>query len=195
MAVRSTPVKKWGVLRRLLRNRSGAAALEFAIVAPVFLALIMSTFEVGWFYFVNSSLDTAVTNAAREIRTGQAYKSGYTAQSMRDQFLQQEVCKNLRFMSASKCASTVTVEARTFATYQALAADTAGFTCTDDLPAARQAVPFQTGTDRSIIRIRLCMIYQTLNPMIGVSLARGKSGAERRVTASYVLRVEPDASK
>lgn len=195
MPVRLAPMKRRRALRSLLRNRSGAAALEFAIVAPVFMALILSTFEVGWFYFVNSSLDTALTNSARELRTGQAYKSGYTSQTMRDQFLQQEVCKNLRFMSASKCASTVTVEVRTFPSYQALAADTTGFTCTDDLPTAQQAVPFQTGTDRSILRIRLCMIYQTMNPMIGVSLARGKSGAERRVTASYVLRVEPDASK
>lgn len=184
-----------GGMRRLLRCRSGAAALEFAIVAPVFLALIMSTFEVGWFYFVNSSLDGAVTNTARDLRTGQAQKDGYTAQSMRDQFLQQEVCKHLRFMTAAQCASTVTVEVRNFPTYQALAADTTGFTCTDDIPTAQQAVPFQTGTDRSILRIRLCMVYQTLNPMIGVSLARGKDGALRRLTASYVMRVEPDASK
>ncbi len=195
MRARETPEKRERRLRRLLRNRSGAAALEFAIVAPVFLALILSTFEVGWFYFINGSLDTALTNSARMIRTGQAYKSGYTSQDTRDQFLQQEVCNSLRFMTESQCTSKVTVEVRTFPTYQALAADTTGVTCTDDLPTAQAAIPFQTGTDRSIIRIRLCMIYQTLNPIIGVSLARGRAGGERRVTASYVLRVEPDASK
>ena len=182
-------------LRRYLRSRSGAAALEFAIVAPVFLALIFSTFEVGWFYFVNSTLDSAVTTVARNIRTGQTQKSGYTAQSMRDQFLEQEVCKQLRYLTTAQCVEKVTVEARTFPTYQALAADTTGFTCRDDLPATQAAVPFQTGTDRSIVRIRLCQNYQTMNPLIGVSLARGKAGGERRVTASYVLRVEPDASK
>lgn len=195
MSVRPASRKEKRALRSMLRNRSGAAALEFAIVAPVFLALIFSTFEVGWFYFVNSSLDGAVTNAARMIRTGQAYKSGYTSPASRDQFLQQEVCKYLRYLTTSQCTNSVTVEARTFASYQALAADTTGFTCTDDTTTAQQAVPFQTGTDRSILRLRLCMVYQTMNPMIGVSLARGRAGGQRRVTATYVLRVEPDASK
>lgn len=181
-------------LRSMLRNRSGAAALEFAIVAPVFLALIFSTFEVAWFYFVNSGLDAAATSAARDIRTGQAYMDGYTSQGTRDLFLQEEICTSLRFMSAAECAANVTVEVREFPTYAALAADTTGFTCRDDTAAAQAAVPFLTGTDRSIIRVRLCMLYQTLNPLIGVSLARGSTSGQRRVTNSFIVRVEPDAS-
>ncbi|MBY0423073.1 MAG: pilus assembly protein [Parvularculaceae bacterium] len=181
-------------LRGFLRSRSGATAVEFAIVAPVFLLLIFATFEVGWFYFVRSSVDSAISNSARLIRTGQAYKDGYTSQATRDTFLQNEVCRSLRYMPTGQCTNKTTVEVKTYASYAAMAADAGAITCTDSVPAAIAAVPFDTGTDRSIIRIRICHIYKTLNPFIGFSLAKNAQG-ERRIAASYVLRVEPDASK
>ncbi|MEX0644116.1 MAG: TadE/TadG family type IV pilus assembly protein, partial [Parvularculaceae bacterium] len=60
----------------LLGDRRGSSAVEFAIVVPVFLALMFSMFEVGWFYFVNSVVDAAAINVARYIRTGQAQNAG-----------------------------------------------------------------------------------------------------------------------
>lgn len=179
---------------RLLKDRSGATAIEFAIVAPVFFALTFATFEVGWYYFVSSSVDAAAVESARYIRTGQAYKDGYTNQASRDTFLQQEVCRSLRYMPQEQCANKTTVEVKTYASYAALAADASALVCTDDQQSAQDAVPFNTGTDRSIIRVRICHIYKTLNPFIGFSLAQNENG-ERRLAASFVLRVEPDATK
>lgn len=191
---RRKPSTGRGALRGFLRNRSGAAAVEFAIVAPVFFALIFATFEIGWYYFVNSSVDAAATNAARYIRTGQAFKNGYTNQGTRDAFLQQEVCKYLRYMSQQQCAAKTTVEVKTYASYAALAADASALVCTDDQPSAQAAVPFNTGTDRSIIRVRICHIYKTLNPFIGFDIAQNENG-ERRIGTAFVFRVEPDATK
>lgn len=190
---RSVFIRRGG-FRGFLRSRSGATAVEFAIVAPVFLLLVFATFEVGWFYFVRSSVDSAATNSARYIRTGQAYKNGYTTQASRDLFLENEVCKSLRYMPTGTCKNKTTVEVKTYASYAAMAADVGAITCTDSVPAAQAAVPFNTGTDRSIIRVRICHIYKTLNPFIGFSLAKNAQG-ERRIEASYYLRVEPDASK
>ncbi|HNS86426.1 MAG TPA: pilus assembly protein, partial [Parvularculaceae bacterium] len=44
-----------------LKDKAGATAVEFSLVVTPFLMIMMSTFEVGWFYFANSQVDSAVT--------------------------------------------------------------------------------------------------------------------------------------
>ena len=50
----------------------GSAALEFAFVAPAFFLLLMGTMEAGIIFFAQSSLQNAVNDAARLVRTGQS---------------------------------------------------------------------------------------------------------------------------
>lgn len=58
--------------RRLRANSTkGSAALEFAMVAPVFFLLLMATVETGIIFFAQSSLQNAVNDTARLIKTGQ----------------------------------------------------------------------------------------------------------------------------
>ena len=48
--------------RRKNRRERGAAAVEFAVVLPVFLMLVMGAIDFGYYFFVSE----IVTNAARE---------------------------------------------------------------------------------------------------------------------------------
>ncbi len=58
--------------RRLRADANkGSAAIEFAMVAPVFFLILMGTTEVGIMFFAQSSLQNAVNDAARLVRTGQ----------------------------------------------------------------------------------------------------------------------------
>jgi Flp pilus assembly protein TadG len=50
----------------------GSAAVEFAMIAPVFFVLLMGTIETGVIFFAQSALQNAVNDAARMVRTGQA---------------------------------------------------------------------------------------------------------------------------
>ena len=54
----------------------GVALVEFAIVGPLFLMLLLAVFELGYMIFVQSVLDSSARSAARLIRTGQAQGSG-----------------------------------------------------------------------------------------------------------------------
>ena len=52
-------------LTALWRNRRGAAAVEFAMLAPVFLMMLIGTVMMAMMFFTNSSLHFAVQAAAR----------------------------------------------------------------------------------------------------------------------------------
>ncbi len=58
-------------LRRFNKNDEGAAAIEFAIVAPVFFMMLFGILETAWMYTTNRILSVAVDQVARQIKTGQ----------------------------------------------------------------------------------------------------------------------------
>ena len=58
------------LLRRFGRNRKGSAALEFALVAPVFVALLFAILETGIKFLAGQVLETVTQDAARVIMTG-----------------------------------------------------------------------------------------------------------------------------
>jgi Flp pilus assembly protein TadG len=49
----------------LVRNRSGAAALEFALVASVFLMLLLGTIQIGLLWWTENALQTTAMLTAR----------------------------------------------------------------------------------------------------------------------------------
>ena len=54
------------VLRRLREEARGAAALEFAMVAPALLLTIMGIFDVGYNIYANTMVQGAIQHAARD---------------------------------------------------------------------------------------------------------------------------------
>jgi Flp pilus assembly protein TadG len=58
-------VRLFGGLRRALSAEDGATAVEFAMIIPVFLALLLGLFETSRFFYVRSSLQKAVDDAGR----------------------------------------------------------------------------------------------------------------------------------
>ena len=69
---------------RFIRQRDGATAVEFGLVALPFLALLFAILQTALVFFAGQTLQTAVTNASRLIMTGQAQTGGYTATSFQN---------------------------------------------------------------------------------------------------------------
>lgn len=59
-------------LRRLRRDRRGAALIEFALTAPVFLLLLVGVFDYCWQMYAQQVLQGAVSQSAR-LSTLEAY--------------------------------------------------------------------------------------------------------------------------
>ncbi|WP_152047772.1 TadE/TadG family type IV pilus assembly protein [Aureimonas psammosilenae] len=81
------------VASRFLRGRSGASAIEFALVATPFLMLLMMLFQISLFYFAKESLDDAVRSASRQIMVGKVPASTQSAEAFRNTLL----CPRLLF--------------------------------------------------------------------------------------------------
>jgi len=71
------------------RNESAAAAVEFSLVALALLGLLLAALQLSVIFFAGQVLQSAATNAGRQLMTGQAQAGGMTA----NQFAQL-VCNN-----------------------------------------------------------------------------------------------------
>jgi Flp pilus assembly protein TadG len=63
--------------RELLRNRKGAAAIEFAILALPFIVVVLAVLEIAIMFFVDSGLDAALHKTVRQVRVGSAKASAW----------------------------------------------------------------------------------------------------------------------
>ena len=53
------------MIGNFLRDRAGASAVEFAIVANLFVALLLGGFAIGYVFVVKSDLEQSITAAER----------------------------------------------------------------------------------------------------------------------------------
>lgn len=81
---------------RFLADRRGATAVEFAFVGPVFLALLCAIIEVGLTFWANQILETALTDASRQLYTG-TFQAGHatgTKAQILQAFRDDQLCKD-----------------------------------------------------------------------------------------------------
>ena len=61
----------------LLRDESGNAIIEYAIVGPMFIALLIATINTALIFLTQSAVESAAEGASRLVMTGQAQNWGY----------------------------------------------------------------------------------------------------------------------
>jgi len=70
---------------RFCAERKGATAVEFALIAPPFFALLFAIFETTLFLFAQATLQNAANQAARLFMTGQVQGAGTTQSQFQSQ--------------------------------------------------------------------------------------------------------------
>lgn len=78
----ASPPRAAAKLKRWRADESGATAVEFGMVITPFMFLLFGIIAIGLYFFTVFTLENAVEQASRQIRTGAAQQSGLTA----DQF-------------------------------------------------------------------------------------------------------------
>ena len=102
-----------GSLRRFSRSERAASAIEFAMVGPVFILIMGVTIESGVMLTTEYVLQSAVTDAARLVRTGQAQTSPLSQAAFKA-----KICNTANLIM--NCSGSVTVYVNSDTTFQNL---------------------------------------------------------------------------
>jgi len=71
-------------LKSLARDTRGATMIEFAILAPIFFAILTALLETSVQFLAAQVLESGVYDANRSIRVGMAQQSGWTADDYKE---------------------------------------------------------------------------------------------------------------
>lgn len=104
------------LLRRFTKDRRGVAAVEFGLVAMPFFAVLFAILEVALAFWTGQVLETLVSNASRQIYTGQFQQAnaGRSTAEMAEAF------KNLICGDSAglfDCDGKLKVDVRTYASF------------------------------------------------------------------------------
>jgi Flp pilus assembly protein TadG len=163
-------------LRRFRRNRRGSAAVEFALVAPVFFALLFAIIETALVFFAGQVLETGVQDSSRLI---------YISQSVTPTAFKQDVCDRVAtlFSCANVCVEVTSYDPGTAITIVDPIDGAGNFssTCTISLPNS----PSQTAVVRAFYQWPLIVTGLGYNI---ANIGRGTSNSKRLLAATTAVR-------
>jgi len=166
--------------RRFARAQDGATAVEFALVAAPFLALIFAIIETALVFFAGQTLETAATDAARLIMTGQAQTAGYSQSDFKT-----AVCNRLAG-GLFDCTNGVYVDVKTYSSFTSI--NTAPPIVNGKLDTSNMT--YTPGGPGNIVVVRLYYQWPIIVSMLGDNLAN-LNGNQRLLMATSVFRNEP----
>lgn len=168
-----------------LRNRKGATALEFGLLAAPFFLLLLGTLEVAAVFLTETSLTQALETNVRIIRTGAAQTS---APAVTAAEFTQRVCDSMRQILPSVNCARLHVDVRAFGSFAASSA-TGGPPILNGQFDSSQLVYNPGGGDETILA-RAYYEYQIVTPMMSVLLAN-LSNDVRLLQSTDLFRSEP----
>jgi Flp pilus assembly protein TadG len=174
-------------VRRLIQDERGFEAIEFAIVGPPFILLMLAIVELGLTLLTQTLLDGATRDAARLIRTGQV-QSGSTTSAQVATF-QTLLCSDMStLLTVATCDSGLMIEANTFATFGAVAFSSCNYNANSS--GSGTACPFVPGTPKQIVAVQVSYARPSLIPWVAQYLTVGGTGFTTLVS-TVVFRNEP----
>jgi Flp pilus assembly protein TadG len=166
------------VFRRFRRNRTGSAAVEFALVAPVFFALLFAIIETGIIFFAGQVLETITQDSARMILTGQAQTAAYT----QAQF-QTFVCSQI---PALFTCSNLSIDVESYSSFSSV-------TINSQIDGSKNFInnmQYNPGGPGDIVMVRLFYPWPQIVTGLGYNITN-LSGNKRLLVATAAFRNEP----
>lgn len=177
------------LIGRFVKNRDGATAVEFGLVALPFFALLFAIIETAMIFWSTQVLETAVADASRKIYTGQfqTEHAGETDPMEIARKFREEVCSRVTALFA--CDSMIEVDIRRFpngfpSAGLPLPVDEGNFDAT--------SFGYEASGPNDIVVVRAAMQYPVFLSFMNVSFANLNNG-KRLIMASAAFRNEPFA--
>lgn len=169
------------LLSRFRRDKSGAASVEFVIVAPVYLAIMFSMFEAGWLMTQSMMLERGLDITVRDLRLGAQTDLSH------DNF-KTIICNKAKILK--DCQDNVLLELVPIASSADVPTTT---TCVDRASNVDPVVTFNAGKRSEIMFIRACVVIDPLMPGMGLGLHLPKDATGGFALVAYSAFVnEPE---
>jgi Flp pilus assembly protein TadG len=171
------------VLRRFRRNRQGSTAVEFALVAPLFFAILFAIIEAALVFFAGQLLELGTAESARLMMTHQAQDSG-----MDETAFKTDLCNRIKVMfNCNGNLGNLTVDVKVFTPGTAI-------TITDPIVSGSLTGPFSyslppSGSPNTIV-VRALYKWPLFVTGLGFNLAN-INGSQRLLAATAAFHIEP----
>lgn len=151
------------------------------MVAAPFFFMLFAILELGLVFLTDSTIENAVQETGRLVRTGQAQTAAMSAQTFKD-----EVCERMSLL-ATDCDARTTVDVRVINQFQNVdppdpMEDGETFDDSDLI--------FETGEPGSLILVRVWYEKPLITPFMSEGLSRLDNG-KMVMTATTTFRNEP----
>ena len=166
-------------LRRFRRNRRGSAVVEFALVAPVFFALLFAIIETAMVFFASQVLETVTQDSARMIMTGQAQMAAFSQAQFKA-----NVCGRIGVLF--DCTNGIYIDVQSYSAFSNVA-------ITDPIDAGKNFLPamnYSPGGPGDVVVVRLFYQWPLFVTGLGYNIAN-LSGSKRLLSATAAFRNEP----
>jgi Flp pilus assembly protein TadG len=167
--------------RRFARHQGGSSAVEFSLILLPFLALMFGIMQTSLVFFADQTLQTAATESARLILTGQAQGSGLTQATFKN-----AVCA--RVYGLFNCQTGIYVNVQTYTSFSSITytppldthgnLDTSGF-------------GYNPGGPGDIVVVELYYQWPIFFTLMDFGTLINMSGGNRLLTAVAAFRNEP----
>jgi Flp pilus assembly protein TadG len=183
---RASPRKPW---RAFVRHEGGVTVIEFALLALPFFAIMAAILETSLIFMSGQILESAVQDASRMIRTGQAQQRGDTLASFRS-----NVCDRL-YGLFSDCSG-LHVQVSVVSNFQSATVEApVDWNCKADNCGWTKDEDYRAGQGSNVVLVQVYFkfpVILNLNFLTGGSLGMANLNDGRRLLGAVtVFRNEP----
>lgn len=173
------------LIGRLRRDEKGAVAIEFALLALPFFTLILAIIETSMVFFASQIMDSAVQDAGRLVRTGQAQTANYSSSQFRT-----AICNGLYGLFRCANLKIKVSEVTSFASATTTSAVATGSNCTQTSCPWTLTENYNPGDGGDIIMVEVYYKWPMIVNLPGLNLSNLADGT-RLLSTVRVFRNEP----
>lgn len=177
---------RWSSSRAFFRCRKGATAVEFALVAAPFLALLVAILQSALVFFASRVLDEVTEEASRYIMTGQAQQGGVSQAGFKTY-----VCTGSNtsaLVSALFTCSNIMINVQNYSDFAS--ASTTSPTLTFNNGNVSNTWSYNTGNPGDIIVVQVMYQWPVVLGPLSMNLSNLSNG-NRLLVSTAVFKSEP----
>jgi Flp pilus assembly protein TadG len=172
-------IRSFSSLLRRFRYRRGSAVVEFALVAPMFFALLFAIIETALMFFASQVLETVTQDSARQIMTGQAQNASLTQSQFKSL-----VCSKI--VALFDCTNGISIDVQSYSQFNSVNVSSP----IDGSKNFTNPNNYSPGGPGDIVVVRVFYQWPILVTKFGYDITN-LSGSKRLLTATAAFQNEP----